>query len=200
MAQGDKTQVVLLATPGISDLNHIHTGTCKDLGGVTYVLTDMANGLSVTTVDASLDSLLAGGFAINLHKIGDPGTYTSCGDIPTRVTPAGSAPPPPSGPEMTSVQDTATVLRTVNVTIQGLAFQPATITAQPGEQIRFNVRNLDGVRHSFPFRRPGSSGYDVIVSGGETKLGDAITLSSPGTIQFFCQFHANMVGTLQVGG
>ena len=81
-ARGDKTEVVLSATTAISELNHIHTGTCSDLGGVAHGLTNMAGGASVTTVDATLASLMTGGFAVNLHKTGEPSVYTACGDIP----------------------------------------------------------------------------------------------------------------------
>ena len=83
-ARGDKTEVVLLATAGISKANHIHSGTCDSLGGVVYPLTDMADGVSVTSVDATLVSLQAGSFAINLHATGDLSVYTSCANLPTR--------------------------------------------------------------------------------------------------------------------
>ncbi len=81
-ARGSQTEVVLSATAGISELNHIHLGSCSDLGGVEFGLTNMAGGTSVTTVDATLASLRTGGFAINLHKTGEPATYTSCGNVP----------------------------------------------------------------------------------------------------------------------
>ena len=80
-ARGDQTEVVLSGTVGISELNHIHTGTCSNLGGVVHALTNMADGASVTTVDATLASLMTGSFAVNLHKDGEPGTYTSCGNV-----------------------------------------------------------------------------------------------------------------------
>ena len=83
-ARGDKTEVVLLATAGISQANHIHTGSCKNLGSVAYPLTDMANGRSVTTVDVTLASLRTGGFAINLHNATNASIYTSCGDLLTQ--------------------------------------------------------------------------------------------------------------------
>lgn len=63
--------MVLSATAGISKLNHIHTGSCSDLGGLAYGLTNMAAGTSVTTVDATQASLSGGGFAINLHIADD---------------------------------------------------------------------------------------------------------------------------------
>ncbi|MGH2689349.1 MAG: CHRD domain-containing protein [Actinomycetota bacterium] len=61
---------------------HIHTGNCPKPGGVKYPLTNVENGTSETTVAASLDDLLAGAFAINVHKSpGDAHVYVSCGDI-----------------------------------------------------------------------------------------------------------------------
>lgn len=83
-AKGEQTEVVLKATAGISRANHIHSGTCATLGGVAHPLTNMADGSSVTTVNASLSSLLTGGFAINLHNATNAGVYTSCGDIPAQ--------------------------------------------------------------------------------------------------------------------
>ena len=81
VANGQQTEVTLLATAGISQQNHIHKGSCAELGSVPYTLTDMVAGISVTTVDASLNSLLTGSFAINLYKTGDLSVYTSCVDI-----------------------------------------------------------------------------------------------------------------------
>jgi hypothetical protein len=61
---------------------HIHTGNCPKPGAVKYPLTNVANGKSETTVAASLDDLLAGAFAINIHKSpGEGHVYVSCGDI-----------------------------------------------------------------------------------------------------------------------
>ena len=59
-------------------------GQCDTLGGVAHALTNFADGSgsSVTLVDASLTSLLTGGFAVNAHNTGDPGVYTACGNIP----------------------------------------------------------------------------------------------------------------------
>lgn len=64
---------------------HIHSGTCANLGGVVYPLTNVANGSSKTTVKGiTIDKLLAGKFAINVHKsTSDLGTYVSCGNIVT---------------------------------------------------------------------------------------------------------------------
>ena len=80
---GDTTTVVVEATAGISEKNHIHTGQCGDtLGGVDHGLTDTNGGATTTVVSASLSSLQDGDHAINLHEEGNPGNYTSCGNIP----------------------------------------------------------------------------------------------------------------------
>ena len=87
-ARGNMTEVVLNVSPGAlqTELVHVHTGQCGDaLGGVAHPLTSFAGGSggSVTTVDASLDSLRTGDFAINAHSQDDPGVYTACGNIPS---------------------------------------------------------------------------------------------------------------------
>ena len=80
---GDTTTVIVEATAGISELNHIHLGQCGDtLGGVDHGLTNTNGGQVSTVVDATLASLQDGNHAINLHEKGSPGNYTSCGNIP----------------------------------------------------------------------------------------------------------------------
>ena len=81
------TEIVLHIAPGDlgTELVHIHNGQCgDDLGGVLGGLTSFVNGsgASVTTANATLASLQSGGFAINSHEAGNPGTYTACGNIP----------------------------------------------------------------------------------------------------------------------
>jgi hypothetical protein len=80
-AMGDQTQVEISATAGISALAHIHEGSCAGLGGVSLGLSDTSGDSSSTVVDATLESLKAGSFAVNLHTDGDPGVYSSCGNI-----------------------------------------------------------------------------------------------------------------------
>lgn len=61
---------------------HVHSGTCADLGSVRYPLTSVENGTSESTVDESLENLLAGQFAVNVHKsAAEASTYVSCGEI-----------------------------------------------------------------------------------------------------------------------
>jgi len=62
---------------------HIHLGACPDVGGVEYPLSNVVDGSSSTTLDASYDDLMAGlPLAINVHKSGDEASvYTACGDL-----------------------------------------------------------------------------------------------------------------------
>lgn len=88
-AKGSQTEVVLALNPGskASELVHIHDGQCATLGGVAQALSSFTGGAegSVTTVDATLDSLLTGGFAVNAHMVGDASVYTACGNIPAKA-------------------------------------------------------------------------------------------------------------------
>jgi hypothetical protein len=85
-AGDNKTKVVLEvqgAPAGVSQPVHIHKGTCANLDPKpAYPLSPVVNGKSETTVNASLDSLEKGGYAINGHKSAqDVKTYVFCGPI-----------------------------------------------------------------------------------------------------------------------
>lgn len=64
---------------------HIHDGTCADLKGVAYPLTNVTSGSSTTVVkNVTIDALLKGPFAINVHEsASNLGKYVSCGNITT---------------------------------------------------------------------------------------------------------------------
>ncbi|MEX2211205.1 MAG: hypothetical protein WD689_05520 [Gaiellaceae bacterium] len=83
--EGAQTLVVVEVSDPVSPSQpaHIHAGTCDNLDPTpTHGLLNVTDGHSETTVDASLDSLTDGEFAINLHMSDeDAGTYTSCGNI-----------------------------------------------------------------------------------------------------------------------
>jgi len=63
---------------------HIHEGSCGDdlNPEPAYGLTNVDDGSSETTVEISVDDLMSGDYAINLHMSADDlETYTSCGNI-----------------------------------------------------------------------------------------------------------------------
>jgi hypothetical protein len=63
---------------------HIHVGSCPKPGAVQYPLTNVVNGKSVTTLNVTMETLLASSdkLALNVHKsASDLNTYTACGDV-----------------------------------------------------------------------------------------------------------------------
>ena len=63
---------------------HIHEGTCSNLNpSPLYPLSNVVNGTSTSELmGVKIDQLLAGHYAINVHKsAADLATYVSCGDI-----------------------------------------------------------------------------------------------------------------------
>jgi len=85
-AGDNQTKVVLDvkgAPSGAAQPVHIHKGTCDTLDPKpTYPLSPLVNGKSESTVNASLDSLDKGGFAIIGHKSAqEVSTYVFCGKI-----------------------------------------------------------------------------------------------------------------------
>ena len=86
---GGQLMVVINISGGSSTPQpaHIHPGTCADLNPrPTYPLSNVVNGASETTVNANLGDLLAGTFAINVHKsVPEASVYIACGDIRANV-------------------------------------------------------------------------------------------------------------------
>lgn len=61
---------------------HIHKGTCPNPGEVVYPLEPVVNGTSTTTIDATIEELVASPMAVNVHKSADEANvYVACGDI-----------------------------------------------------------------------------------------------------------------------
>lgn len=86
-AKGNQTEVVIDIQPGTAGVEqpaHIHEGKCPGVGPVKHPLSNVVNGKSTTTVNATLQSLETGAFAINVHKGpgGDAGVYVACGELP----------------------------------------------------------------------------------------------------------------------
>jgi hypothetical protein len=80
---------VIVNLPGkpsqLAQPSHIHVGTCATIGAVKYPLTNVATGSAQTTLDISLDQLLAQlPLALNVHKsVAEISVYSACGDIGT---------------------------------------------------------------------------------------------------------------------
>lgn len=85
-SQGDQTKVeiILAGEPkGITQPAHIHEGTCAKLNpNPMQGLQSVVDGKSTTVIPVSLDKLLKGDTAINVHKSADDlKTYVACGKI-----------------------------------------------------------------------------------------------------------------------
>lgn len=109
LAQDTTPQATMEAAGGESHPAHIHSGTCDELGDVVFPLSNVgvpqsdatpmaeASGMgmgmvgsemarpafvSITQLDASLDDILSGPHAVNVHESDENiGNYISCGDI-----------------------------------------------------------------------------------------------------------------------
>jgi hypothetical protein len=83
---GETTDVVVDLSVGelSSELIHIHSGSCDELGGVEYDLLSFegGSGSSITSLDVAMSEILASQHAINAHEVGDPSNYTACGTLP----------------------------------------------------------------------------------------------------------------------
>lgn len=83
-AGSDVTVVISLkGAPATAQPAHIHDGTCADLKGVVYPLTNVVGGSSTTVVKGvTIDKLLGGAFAINVHQSAEEiAKYVACGNI-----------------------------------------------------------------------------------------------------------------------
>lgn len=71
------------APQNVSQPAHIHNGSCPDVGGVKYPLTNVLNGESETTVNVTFDQLEDElPLAINVHQsVENASVYVACGDI-----------------------------------------------------------------------------------------------------------------------
>jgi hypothetical protein len=79
-----RTRVVLEVTQAdVPQPAHIHAGSCANLDPApAYGLPNVVDGRSESTVEASIDELVEGEFAVNVHRSdGDLETYVACGDI-----------------------------------------------------------------------------------------------------------------------
>jgi hypothetical protein len=78
--------------------DHIHSGTCANLDpSPAYPLHNLVRGHSRTVVNAPLASLIAGGYAVNVHQsLSDLKDYVSCGNLTADNQAPSSAYPAPT--------------------------------------------------------------------------------------------------------
>jgi plastocyanin len=216
---------------------HIHSGACDTLGDVVFPLNDVASADAAampaagnhehaaqneSTVDVSLDDLLAAEHAINVHESAENiGTYIACGDIAGTVTDGaleiellelngsgytGKATLTDGGDGTTTVTimlmhgDAATPAASPEAAASGeamveiseFAYGPATVTIPAGGSITWT--NLDSAPHT-------ATAQDrEILQSGTLQQGESFTqtFDTPGTYEYFCEFHADMSGTIIV--
>jgi hypothetical protein len=85
-AVGEKTRVelALVGTPaGGSHPAHVHPGPCSKLDPKPlYPLAPVIEGVSVTEINAPLDSLAKPSLSVNVHESADKlANYVACGDL-----------------------------------------------------------------------------------------------------------------------
>jgi plastocyanin len=80
---------------------------------------------------------------------------------------------------------------TTRVTISGYAYQPTKITVAPGTRITFI--NHDQTAHTATSTKTGFDSGTIKPDKSAT-----ITVSTPGTYTYYCQFHAFMHATITV--
>jgi hypothetical protein len=85
-SDGDQVQISIEIDPGPDGEPqpvHIHEGDCRDLGDVAYPLEDVVDGVSESTADVSINELISGEYAINVHLSEDEmDVYVACGTLP----------------------------------------------------------------------------------------------------------------------
>jgi plastocyanin len=108
---------------------------------------------------------------------------TACGSSSSG---SGSSPAPGSGSTGTVQSGTA------NVTIQGFAFHPASLTVKTGTKVTFT--NEDSTIHN------ATSGPESTFSSGSLNKGQSFTFTftKPGTYTYTCTIHPFMKGTVTV--
>ncbi len=77
----------------------------------------------------------------------------------------------------------------IQVTIDGLIFSPAKITAKIGDTVVW--RNKDIVAHTATAR----GGFDVMIEPGKSA---SLVLTKIGSVEYYCRFHPNMLGRIIV--
>jgi plastocyanin len=81
----------------------------------------------------------------------------------------------------------------IEVTITGLSFSPAEVTAEVGDTIEWT--NKDFVAHTATARD--KTTFDVLIPAHAT---GSLVVKAPGTVDYYCRFHPMMKGRIQTRG
>jgi plastocyanin len=227
---------------------HIHLGTCDALDpNPAFPLTDVAlapdaagdeaDGAtaipverSATTVDATVEDLRSGGYAINIHQsVEDIGTYIACGILSGVIDESGalvvglgelndsghsgvailadqgeqtgvtvylteglSGAGSDAADSAATGDDTEAVADATLVDIKDFTYVPDQVEVPVGATVTWT--NSDTAPHT-------ATAQDrEALQSGTLKPGDSYsqTFDQPGTFDYFCEFHANMKGTIIV--
>ena len=86
----------------------------------------------------------------------------------------------------------------VSMNAQNVRFDPAIITATPGQKIALTLSNHDGFKHNFTVTE---LGVNQDIDPGKT-LTFVFTTKGSADIGYFCEYHKSkgMVGTLNLSG
>jgi plastocyanin len=226
---------------------HIHLGTCEELDpNPAFPLTDVALASSesgaeadsaaaipversATTVDATLEDLRSGGYAINVHQsVEDIGTYIACGNLSGAIDEGGAlvvglgelndsahsglailaeqggqtevtvylverrSDAATASTDAAASADTAAATDATMVDIKDFTYVPASLEIPVGATVTWT--NSDAAPHT-------ATAQDrEALQSGTLNQGDTYsqTFDQPGTFDYFCEFHANMKGTIVV--
>lgn len=86
----------------------------------------------------------------------------------------------------------ATAAETIRVTIKGLKFSPAVVTAHVGDTIEWT--NQDLMAHTATAR---DKQWDVSIPPGKSA---SVVIEKAGAIEYFCRIHPSMTGKIDVVG
>jgi plastocyanin len=81
-----------------------------------------------------------------------------------------------------------------NVTIKTFRFRPATLEVPAGTKVTW--KNTDAIEHTVTSEAGAPAKLDGVLSGAGKKY--AVTLTEPGTYEYFCSRHNSMRGTVIV--
>jgi plastocyanin len=103
--------------------------------------------------------------------------------LPTRILAASLALPLTTDPLSAQAE-------TLQVTIDKLVYSPAEVRAKVGDTVVWV--NKDFVAHTTTVR----GGWDVSIEAGKSA---SLNLKRAGTFDYYCRFHPNMSGRIEVG-